>query len=129
MSPLSPPPPSNIPFYPYLYPLSHNVLRFPGSWWHKTDSLILITGKDVGGGVHIAAIDIHVHTYRNKDVQTYTDEQKDRQCRSAGRQAEKHTYVQKDDCILKDRQTDRQLVGGKSRTFFECTSIVRKRNF
>ncbi len=51
---------------------------------------------------------IHVHTYRNKDGQTYTDEQTDRQCRSAGRQAEKHTDVQKDDCILKDRQTDRQ---------------------
>ncbi len=51
---------------------------------------------------------IQVHTYRNKDVQTYTDEQTDRQCRSAGRQADKHTDVQKDDCILKDRQTDRQ---------------------
>jgi hypothetical protein len=53
-------------------------------------------------------IDIHVHTYRYKDVQTYTDKQTDRQCRSAGRQAEKHTDVQKDDRILKDRQTDRQ---------------------
>ncbi len=31
---------------------------------------------------------IHVHTYRNKDVQTYADEQTDRQCRSAGRQTE-----------------------------------------
>jgi hypothetical protein len=41
-------------------------------------------------------VDIHVqlHTYRNKDIQTYTDEQTDRQCRSAGRQAEKHTDVQ-----------------------------------
>ncbi len=51
---------------------------------------------------------MYIHMYRNKDVQTYTDEQTDRQCRSAGRQADKHTDVQKDNYILKDRQTDRQ---------------------
>jgi hypothetical protein len=67
---------------------------------------------------------IHVHTYRNKDVQTYTDEQTDRQCRSAGRQADKHTDVQKDDCILKDRQTDRQT----EQTSTEQTSTERQRD-
>ena len=54
---LPPPPhPQTFHFPPYLPPLS--LLRFPGSWWDKTDSLILITGKDFGGGVHIAAIEI-----------------------------------------------------------------------
>jgi len=60
-------------------------------------------GRNAGGqecrqtdGCRERQVDIHVqlHTYRNKDIQTYTDEQTDRQCRSAGRQAEKHTDVQ-----------------------------------
>ncbi len=50
--------------------------------------------KDKCTNIHTCTI---VHTYRNKDVQTYTDEQTDRQCRSAGRQAGRQT----------DRQTDR----------------------
>ena len=94
-------------------------------------------GRNAGGqecrqtdGCRERQVDIHVqlHTYRNKDIQTYTDEQTDRQCRSAGRQAEKHTDVQKDDCILKDRQTDRQTDRKTEQTSTEHTSTERQRD-
>ena len=38
---------------------------------------------------------IYIQTYRNKDLQTYTDKLTDKQCRSEGRQTNKQTDVQK----------------------------------
>jgi len=43
-------------------------------------------------------VQIYIQTYRNKDLQTYTDKLTDsRQCRSEGRQTDKQTDVQKAD--------------------------------
>ena len=74
-----------------------------GGAWQECRRAGMQAGRNAGGqecrqtdGCRERQVDIHVqlHTYRNKDIQTYTDEQTDRQCRSAGRQAEKHTDVQ-----------------------------------
>jgi hypothetical protein len=58
-------------------------------------------------------VQIYTETYRNKDLQKYTDKLTDRQCRSEGRQIDKQTDVRKAKrsnilCILRYRQTDRQ---------------------
>jgi hypothetical protein len=60
-------------------------------------------------------VQIYIQTYRNKDLQTYTDKLTDRQCISEGRQTDKQTDVQKAKrsnilCILRYLQTDRQTV-------------------
>jgi hypothetical protein len=38
-------------------------------------------------------VQIYTQTYRNKDLQKYTDKLTDRQCRSEGRQIDKQMYI------------------------------------
>ncbi len=62
-------------------------------------------------------VQIYMQTYRNKDLQTYTDKLTDRQYRNEGRQTDKQTDVQNAErskssvhtygtYIQTDRQTD-----------------------